>query len=41
MIFIKDGQMLGYAFVQYTSYFEAVKAMNIINGLELKGLCTI
>lgn len=32
-----NGQMLGYAFVQYTSYFEAVKAMNIINGLELKG----
>ena len=32
-----DGRSLGYAFVQYTSYFDALKAVDEINGTVIKG----
>lgn len=29
--------MLGYAFVQFSSFFEAKKAIDAVNGTEVKG----
>ena len=35
--YIVDGHMLGYAFVQYTSVFDARKAMKAVNNTKIKG----
>ena len=29
--------MLGYAFIQFSSFFEAKKAIDAVNGTEVKG----
>ena len=34
---IQDGHMLGYAFVQFSSFFEAMNAITAVNGTEIKG----
>ena len=35
--FAADGHMLGYAFVQFTSFFEAARAITAVNGSTVKG----